>query len=131
MTKKRLPSWELSTCSFLGGGIELGENIEQAAKREAEEEVGCKIKNINIIGEILELKSKIKRRQITTFVTAELDGEKGLPTTKQEDEQGIKIYWLSREEAIKVLEEQETSIPLESYNSKFNARTNNIFIKKI
>ena len=47
-----------------GGGIENGENIIKALKREIMEELGIKIKNIKPLGEIKEYHTKNKYYQI-------------------------------------------------------------------
>lgn len=113
-----------------GGGVNTGETLEDAVKREILEEVGCDIIVSNKIAITEEWRAKIKRHQETHFFLATVVGEKGLPQTTQEDEQGVKISWHTLPEAISLLEKQEQEIPFESYNACFNVRTHLAVLKE-
>ena len=106
-----------------GGGLELDEHIYDAAVREVREEVGCAIDIIREIATTEEFREKIGRHQITHFLLASVEGEKGLPQTTQADEQGIVIEWHTLDDAVKLLEKQKNEIPYEDYNACFNVRT--------
>ena len=112
-----------------GGGIEDNESLKQAVIRECLEEVGCSVDIIKEIATTEEYRAKTKRHQTTHFFTATLSGEKGVPQTTQEDEQGIQVEWLTQNNAITLLEKQLKEIPFESYNSCFNVRTHLTFLK--
>lgn len=113
-----------------GGGVEKGESIEEAAKRECLEEVGCHVEIKKEIGFTEEYREKIQRHQTTHFLLANVLGEKGLPQTTQEDEQGMQVEWYGLDEALKLLERQVVDISPESYHSCFNVRTHLVALKE-
>lgn len=98
--------------SMIGGGIDGDESVEEGLFREALEEAGCKIKNIQELGIIEErgIGSESKGRCIQTnycFV-ADVDGEKGEPQYTQQDiNDGLELVWLPLVEAISNLKSQE------------------------
>lgn len=113
-----------------GGGVDAGESLEEAAKREAIEEIGCDVDIENEIGTSEEYRDNGKRHQITHCFVGRVIGEKGLPMTTQEDELGMKVYWYNPKEALEIIEEQIKTIPFESYNSCFNVRVHLAFLRE-
>lgn len=111
-----------------GGGIEEGENLEEAARRECLEEIGCRVEIGKYIGYTDETRDSGKRHQITHCFIAKVIGEKGAPQSLQDDEKGMKVFWYTLDEALEILKEQVKSIPFESYNSCFNVRTHFAFL---
>ncbi|MBP6948738.1 MAG: NUDIX domain-containing protein [Candidatus Pacebacteria bacterium] len=100
--------------SIIGGGIDEGELIEDALIREALEETGCKIKNIQELGTIEErgIGNEFNKRrvQFNYCFTADVDGEKNNPQfTKEDVHDGLTVVWLSLEEAIRCLKNQKDS----------------------
>jgi len=88
-----------------GGGIETGEDIITALKRECLEEIGCNIETVSEIGEIIEYRDKWLFNQHSYCYLANLVGAKGSPDfTQKEKDNGFEIKWVSLEEAIKLLE---------------------------
>ena len=67
-----------------GGGIKKGENIEQALRREALEEIGCNIKNIWELGAVEEYRNAFSLHQISYCFIAELQGKKGIPKLEED-----------------------------------------------
>jgi ADP-ribose pyrophosphatase YjhB (NUDIX family) len=114
-----------------GGGVEEGENLENAARREALEEVGCDIKVEREIAVTEEFRAQINRQQETHFFVATIVGKKGNPQTIQEDEQGIQVSWHTLADAITLLEKEVKEIPFKSYNSCFNVRTHLAVLKTL
>jgi len=114
-----------------GGGVEEGETFEEAVWREAKEEMGCDVKIEREIGVTEEYRAKIGRHQETHFFLATVLGDKGVPTTTQEDEQGIQIDWVTLDRAIVLLEEQVKNISTQSYHSCFNVRTHLVALKEL
>lgn len=106
-----------------GGGVEEGETLIEAAKRECMEEVGCEIEIRQEIGFTEEFRAKIKRHQITHFFVANVVGDKSSPKTIQDDEQGLVVDWYKLDDAIVYLEQQIHKISFESYHACFNIRT--------
>ena len=72
-----------------GGGVEEGEDIENALERELLEEIGCKAKVTDEIGQVIEYRDKWQLKQTSYCFLAQQVGEKGNPdfTEKELDEQ--------------------------------------------
>lgn len=104
-----------------GGGVEEGENVNEALRREAIEESGCDITNIRELGIIEEYRGRFSEHQTSHCFIADVEGEKKNPDlTPEELENGFEITWLPLEEAIKTL---ESEVNVEDYEGKFiNAR---------
>ncbi|OGI94489.1 hypothetical protein A3A03_00235 [Candidatus Nomurabacteria bacterium RIFCSPLOWO2_01_FULL_40_18] len=114
-----------------GGGVEEGEKIIEAVKRECREEVGCNIEIDKEIAFTEEYRAQIARHQQTHFFLTHLVGNKGVPETTQENEQGIEVDWYKLDDAIVLLEKEVVEIPHESYNACFNARTHFAVLKEL
>jgi len=114
-----------------GGGVEDGESLEEAVKREVLEEVGCLVEIEKEFAVTEESRAKRNGRQETHFFLAKVIGEKGFPQTKQEDEQGIGIDWYKLDEAVELLERELKEIPFESYHSCFNVRTHLAVLREL
>jgi ADP-ribose pyrophosphatase YjhB (NUDIX family) len=110
-----------------GGGIEEGEDVLQALKRECIEEIGCNIENVQELGVIEEFRNNFKFHQFSYCYTADLLGEQG-QNQLEEDElaDGFVPVWMSLEDAIKTLE-SETEIT--NYDGKF-IRMRDLFLLK-
>lgn len=94
-----------------GGGIENGENIIKALKREIMEELGIKIKNIKPLGEIKEYHTKNKYYQISYCFTAKVKKKVKNPKyTENEKSAEMELKWLTKHEA---LEAMKNNIPKE------------------
>lgn len=106
-----------------GGGVEEGESLREAAVREVREEVGCHMHLVKEIAVTAEFREKIQRHQETHFFLAGVVGEKGKPSSLQEDEQGMVVEWYTLPNAIALLQKEAKEIPFESYHSCFNVRT--------
>jgi 8-oxo-dGTP diphosphatase len=99
-----------------GGGVEGEEDIIVTLKREIKEEVGCDIKIIQEVGEIIEYKNDYNQKQTSHCFLVRLKGKKGKPNfTKEEKEAGYEVKWLSFKDAIRLFED---NVP-EDYTAKF------------
>ncbi len=90
-----------------GGGIEDGDNIESAAKREAREEAGC---DCNIVQELGRIETEVPIWQmldISDGFIARVEGEKSKPDFEDwEKRRGFEVEWFSDlDTAIKTIEE--------------------------
>lgn len=98
---------------MIGGGIDEDETVVEALIREASEEAGCKLKNIQELGIVEErgIGTKEGDRFVQTnycFV-AEVDGEKiASKFTADELARGYHCVWLPLDEAISRLKSQST-----------------------
>lgn len=77
-----------------GGGIDPGEDVITALKREMREEIGCAVTDIQEIGEITEYRDEWGLTQISYFYRARLEGEVGTPAfTEEELADGFEVVW--------------------------------------
>ncbi len=88
-----------------GGGVEEDETFTQAIIRETKEEIGCNIKNIEQVGSFESFCNKSNRRFESIICRADLDGEKGEPTPKEDYEKQSTIVWKTMSDLKKQLEE--------------------------
>ena len=89
-----------------GGGVEDGEDLEEALKRELREELGYIIKPIKYLGVIKDYYNLINRRNINHYFLVEAIDE--VETSLTEDEKNkfhLSKVLVSLEEAIKVYEQ--------------------------
>ena len=113
-----------------GGGVEEGEAFEEGFIRECKEEIGCDIEIVSSLGTAVQFRAKDSRRYETHFYIAKVVGEKGVPTTTQEDELGIETRWMTIEELEAQLEEQAAFKSEDWYQRQFNSRTHFAALKK-
>jgi ADP-ribose pyrophosphatase YjhB (NUDIX family) len=91
-----------------GGGIEKGEDVKKALNREVMEETGCQIADIKELGMIEEYRNEDSLHQISYCFIAKLEGKKGKPElTQSEINEGFEPIWLSLDDAIKTLNNEE------------------------
>ena len=87
-----------------GGGVEDGENIYSALKRECQEELGCVVEICGEIGQIIEYRKMFQLKQLSLCYLAKVVGEKDRPSfTPEEMEDGFQVQWLPLEKAILLL----------------------------
>lgn len=93
-----------------GGGVDEGETVNEALLREASEETGCNLKNIQELGIVKEfgVGKKIKHNQDTYCFAAEVEGEKMMPKfTEREIKDGFEIRWLTIEDVLKQINNKD------------------------
>lgn len=120
-----------TTCLLLpGGGVEAGESLEVAVKRECLEEVGCNVDIVSEVGRTLEFRHKIKCRQETHCFVAKVVGKKGVTQSQQEDELHARVEWFNIDDALKLLKKNKKTMTPLLYNSQFNVRTHIAFLEE-
>jgi len=102
-----------------GGGIEEGENIQEALQREMLEEVGCTVNVLQELGTIVEYRDKENLHQESICFVAEVAGSIGKPHfTEEELVEGFSVFWAdSLSAAIELLKKDATSSQV--YESAF------------
>ena len=77
-----------------GGNIEHNETVEQAVQREAKEEVGCKIKNLQYLGVVYSHLNQYSEDCWQYYFMAQVDGAIGESEWIDEEElHGCSIIW--------------------------------------
>ncbi|PIQ91308.1 MAG: ADP-ribose pyrophosphatase [Parcubacteria group bacterium CG11_big_fil_rev_8_21_14_0_20_39_22] len=88
-----------------GGGVDEGESIEEALKREVVEEVGCNIEIGKEVGKVVEYKSHFKILQDSYVFLAKVTGGDCVPKfTDFEKERGFELVWVTFDEAVSLLQ---------------------------
>ncbi|MFA6529093.1 MAG: NUDIX domain-containing protein [Candidatus Gracilibacteria bacterium] len=92
-----------------GGGVEEGEDVIGALKRECQEELGCSIEIYGEVGEMIEYRKMFKLKQISPCYLAKVIGEKGSPEfTEEEIADEFEIKWILPKDAMKLFDALET-----------------------
>lgn len=110
-----------------GGGLENGEDINAALRRECLEEIGCDIETFGELGEIIEYRDKFSLKQHSYCFIANLVGAKKNPDfTPGEIANGFSIKWLPLENALELLLHDQP----EGYEGKFIQMRDSLFLKE-
>lgn len=125
----------LSNCGYHklpGGGVDPGEKIEEALRREIIEEVGCKIKDIELVGVTIEYRNKYNLLHVSFGYKCSIDGDINLPALEEKEiAEGHETVWMMPDLA---LEKMKNDLP-NDYDGKFiSLREKTIlseFIKKV
>jgi len=111
-----------------GGGVEDGEDLETALRRELLEETGCSAGNIRELGIIEEYRNGLALHQLSYCFIADVVGEKGSPQlTEDEVAEGFVVEWLDINTAIQTLEGEGG---VEDYEGKFIQMRDLTFLKE-
>ena len=103
-----LYSKEYNIYSLPGGGIEEGENINDALYRELSEETGCNITSVTELGYIEENRGYSDYTQISYYFTVITDSKDFHPSlTATEEKYGTSIGWYSIEDAYEKITSQK------------------------
>jgi 8-oxo-dGTP pyrophosphatase MutT (NUDIX family) len=120
-----------------GGGINQGESDQDAIKRELQEELGVTVKDIQIIGTVVQYRNLLDRKYIINGYTATLETAGGTTNPQDEGEAQFTILWLTQEEAFVYFAESIEKAKLkpmddDAYQGKlYNMMTTYEFLKNI
>ena len=92
--------------NLIGGGVEGNETFEEALHREALEEAGARVEIVKYLGDAIQYRDFIKRKYVVKGYYCTYVESLGLPTTTQDDEQGIEAQWFSPDEALSNLQKE-------------------------
>lgn len=95
----------------IGGGMEEGEFIDDTMVREIKEESGYEVRDMVLIGAIIDTYNLIHRITYSTFFLVDLDTTRCFETHKTEEEEILikEIVWLDPLEALERLEREDGS----------------------
>lgn len=106
-----------------GGGVDDGENVKDAFKREALEETGCEIDIIDELGTIEEHKSLDNFKQISyVFVGKVIKEHDKLNLTQKEKEEGAKLLWVDKEEGLRLISECISNLKESKYENLYHSK---------
>ena len=87
-----------------GGGVEKGETLLEALKRELLEELGATVDNIQEIGRVVDFYNLINRRNNNHYYLCHLVSLSDTHWTEQEKRIVKEIKWIDIDEAIEIVE---------------------------
>ena len=87
-----------------GGGVDAGETVEQACRRECQEELGYDIEIISEIGEIDDFYNLIKRQNLNHYFLARRASFVGKRFVSHGDSLIAETLWVSIDEALRLYE---------------------------
>ncbi len=106
-----------------GGGAE-SDDLSQEIIRECDEELNVAVLVLREIGAVHEYRNRKHKELDTTCFLAKVTGELAEDTrTEEEKDKNLQSVWLSEEEAIRVLKEQEEEVKRRAigfYNTTFS-----------
>ena len=106
-----------------GGGIDEGEDPITAFKREAIEETGCEIENVEMIGEIIEEQSDENFVQYSyVFKSKVKTNTYKLNLTEKEKEEGAILHWLEPKKALEVMQDCIDKINSSIYDNVYRSK---------
>ena len=108
---------------LIGGGIEAGEDPATAFAREALEESGCKLKDIQYLGIIREEKSQDNFIQESHVFAARVAEDTGhLTLTEKETEEGSRLLWLTLDDALTKIKNCEDQLKPSKYEDVYHTK---------
>ena len=109
---------------LIGGGVDDGENLEEALKREALEESGCTINILSCMGYIEEYRSKMNFYQKSyIYLSKVVENTHNLHLTQKEKDEEAELCWFKPQQALELMRE--------SYNNLCPSKYSNLYSTKL
>lgn len=106
-----------------GGGLDEGENFEEAFIREVREEVGCEVQIISCLGYTEEYKSKSNYIQTSyVYLGKVIKKLENLELTQMEIDEGGERLWMKPEEALEKMKQNYDHIVASEYTSVYSSK---------
>ena len=106
-----------------GGGIDKGEDIKEAFKREVLEETGCKVEIIEELGTIEEHKTLDNFKQISyIFVSKVIENTYKQSLTKKEQDEGAKLIWVDANEGLSLITNCINNLKESDYENLYHSK---------
>lgn len=113
---------------LVGGGVDEGEDFEDALKRETLEESGCKIEILSELGYVEEYRGKMNFKQISyVYIARVIEDTKILHLTQKELDEGAEICWFDLEVALEKMSNCYDNVKSSVYSSVYSTK---IIIKR-
>ena len=107
---------------LIGGGIDENESPQDAFLRECEEELGKNVEIISIIGVIEEHKTQENFKQLSFVFEAKTISDSVQNLTEQEKEEGAKVVWLKKPDALDKLKKCLNNLHGSKYDSIYRTK---------
>ncbi|MBI1308595.1 MAG: NUDIX domain-containing protein [Proteobacteria bacterium] len=88
-----------------GGGVDEGEDVAEALRRECLEEIGCEVEVKGEVGMVVEWRKMFELHQTSFCFWAKVKGEKGKPAfTDSELANGFEMVWVEADKVLPLME---------------------------
>ncbi len=90
--------------------------------REVLEETGCKVKIVKKLGTVLEERSNIPMKQVSSIYLSELiENTRQLHATQKEIDEGLTVEWMDIDGALKAVEDSYEKVLGDKYEDLYSA----------
>ena len=108
---------------LFGGGVDEGETYEEAMKREALEESGCKIEILYLLGYIEEHRTKKNFIQTNyIYVAKVIKDTKQLYLSEKEKNEGAELHWYTPKEILEKMKNNYDKLVPSSYSDIYSTK---------
>lgn len=116
-----------------GGGVEAGESLIEALRRETQEELGCNIKDIREFGSVEEFYNYSALHQVAHYFLANIDGDVGQNKLQgYEIDHDYEVLWFDIDKILLILEKEFLNYPeTGSINGRFTLVRDQFILKEV